>query len=77
LEPEAVAKIVNVIEKDFGKDYLQVRVYKTTSKNAQEAHEAVRPTNQPMLAPVQHQTKNSSIHSFVRARSLRKWQALE
>ncbi len=45
LATEAVAKMASVVEKEFGKEYLQVRVYKTTSKNAQEAHEAVRPTD--------------------------------
>jgi DNA topoisomerase-1 len=45
LADEAVAKMASVIEKEFGKEYLQVRVYKTTSKNAQEAHEAIRPTD--------------------------------
>lgn len=35
------------IEKEFGKKYLspEARVYKTKSKVAQEAHEAIRPTN--------------------------------
>ncbi len=45
LAKEAAAKMANVIEREFGKEYLQVRTYKTTSKNAQEAHEAVRPTD--------------------------------
>ena len=45
LGAEAVAKMANVIEKQFGKDFVQVRAYKTTSKNAQEAHEAIRPTD--------------------------------
>lgn len=45
LGAEAVAKMATVIEKTFGKEYLHVRAYKTTSKNAQEAHEAVRPTD--------------------------------
>ena len=45
LGEEAVAKMAGVIEKEFGKDYVQVRAYKTTSKNAQEAHEAIRPTD--------------------------------
>jgi len=45
LSKEAVAKMAIVVEKQFGKDYLKMRVYKTTSKNAQEAHEAVRPTD--------------------------------
>lgn len=45
LAKEAVAKMAGVVEKRFGKEYLHVRVYKTASKNAQEAHEAVRPTD--------------------------------
>lgn len=45
LSTEAVSKMAGVIEKQFGKEYLEVRTYKTTSKNAQEAHEAVRPTD--------------------------------
>jgi DNA topoisomerase-1 len=45
LAKEAVAKMAAVVEKDFGKEYLHVRAYKTTSKNAQEAHEAIRPTD--------------------------------
>ncbi|MDP1707376.1 MAG: DNA topoisomerase, partial [bacterium] len=45
LGEEAIAKMLTVIEKEFGKEYAQKRAYKTTSKNAQEAHEAVRPTD--------------------------------
>ncbi len=41
----AQAQIVKVIEKKYGKEYLESRVYKTKSKNAQEAHEAIRPTH--------------------------------
>ncbi|HAX61199.1 MAG TPA: type I DNA topoisomerase, partial [Elusimicrobia bacterium] len=35
------------INKNFGKEYLpaKTRIYKTKSKSAQEAHEAIRPTN--------------------------------
>lgn len=32
------------ITKEYGQDYLETRQYATKSKNAQEAHEAVRPT---------------------------------
>ncbi len=45
LSKDAVAIIASVIEKKWGKDYLEVRTYKTKSKNAQEAHEAIRPTH--------------------------------
>ncbi len=45
LSKQAVAQISDVIAKEFGKDLVEVRTYATKSKNAQEAHEAVRPTN--------------------------------
>jgi DNA topoisomerase-1 len=45
LSKDAVTKIVGAIEKEFGREYAESRVYKTKSKNAQEAHEAVRPTD--------------------------------
>lgn len=35
----------NYIEQTYGKDYAQYRTYTTKSKMAQEAHEAIRPTN--------------------------------
>lgn len=47
LSREAVQASRQLIEKDFGKQYLPdvPRVYKTKAKNAQEAHEAIRPTD--------------------------------
>ncbi len=47
LAAEAVTEIRATIEKLFGKEGLaeEIRVFKTKSKNAQEAHEAVRPTS--------------------------------
>ncbi len=41
----AQAQICAEIEKAYGKDYVEARVFKTKSKNAQEAHEAIRPTH--------------------------------
>src|SRR3989338_5731132 len=41
----AIAQIAQVVEKKFGKEYLQIRKFATKSKNAQEAHEAIRPTH--------------------------------
>jgi len=45
LSKQALTQIKSTIEKEFGKDFVEMRVAKTKSKNAQEAHEAVRPTN--------------------------------
>jgi len=45
ISKEAQSKMLSYIEKNFGKDYAQASVYGKVSKNAQEAHEAIRPTN--------------------------------
>ncbi len=45
LSVQAVDSIAKLIEKKYGKDMLEKRTYKTKSKNAQEAHEAIRPTH--------------------------------
>jgi DNA topoisomerase-1 len=47
LAPEAIAEIRTVIAEKFGEDNLpkDARIYKTKAKNAQEAHEAIRPTS--------------------------------
>lgn len=41
----AQRQILALVEKNYGKNYVQPRQYKSKSKSAQEAHEAVRPTN--------------------------------
>ena len=47
LGQEALDELVDYIVQRYGKDNLpsEVRVFKTKSKNAQEAHEAIRPTS--------------------------------
>lgn len=47
LAPEAINDIRALVEKEYGKEYIpeKPRFYKNNSKNAQEAHEAIRPTN--------------------------------
>src|ERR1043165_1579685 len=47
LAPVAVSGARDFIEKAFGKNYLpeKPRFFQTKSKSAQEAHEAIRPTN--------------------------------
>ncbi|MBP6884077.1 MAG: type I DNA topoisomerase [Candidatus Pacebacteria bacterium] len=41
----AQTQILSFVEKKYGKEYVEARTYKTKSKNAQEAHEAIRPTH--------------------------------
>ncbi len=45
LSTVAVKQITALLHADFGKEYVSPRQYKTKSKSAQEAHEAIRPTN--------------------------------
>jgi DNA topoisomerase-1 len=52
--PEAIADIRSMIGVNYGKQYVPAspRTYQNKSKNAQEAHEAVRPTN-PSRTPAE------------------------
>ena len=45
LSGQALAQISEYIQVTFGKSYHQVRKFKTKSASAQEAHEAIRPTD--------------------------------
>jgi DNA topoisomerase-1 len=45
LSKKATAEISFFIDGSYGKKYSEPKVYKSKSKNAQEAHEAVRPTD--------------------------------
>ncbi len=69
LAKEAVAKMAGVIEKEFGKEHLHVRTFKTTSKNAQEAHEAIRPTD-PSHARAGASSDEEQLYALIRTRAL-------
>lgn len=45
LSGQAIAAAADYIKGSFGEEYSQVRQFKTKSSSAQEAHEAIRPTN--------------------------------
>ncbi|MCS7017622.1 MAG: type I DNA topoisomerase [Cytophagales bacterium] len=45
LSDEAMEAAANTIKKEYGEEYHQPRRYKTKSESAQEAHEAIRPTD--------------------------------
>lgn len=45
LSQEARNQIRQAIQNNFGEKYIQLRYYKTKSESAQEAHEAIRPTD--------------------------------
>jgi len=52
LADSAINMAVAQIKKEMGEKYVKVRKYRTTSKGAQEAHEAIRPTylNSPEIS---------------------------
>jgi DNA topoisomerase I len=51
LANDAIREMREVIEKEYGKEGVaeEPRIYKTKSRNAQEAHEAIRPTSAAIL----------------------------
>ncbi len=69
LAKEAIGHIAGVVTKEFGEKYHQARMYKTKSKLAQEAHEAIRPTNagKHSAGTTDDQKK---LYALIRARTL-------
>ena len=45
LSAVAQKQILDLVAKKYGKEFAEAHTYKTKSKNAQEAHEAIRPTH--------------------------------
>lgn len=45
LSTQAIGQIKSVVSKNFGEELFEAKKFANKSKNAQEAHEAVRPTN--------------------------------
>ena len=45
LSKQALGQAASVIESNYGKEYVRIHQYKTSKKGAQEAHEAIRPTD--------------------------------
>ncbi|MBI2454045.1 MAG: type I DNA topoisomerase [Parcubacteria group bacterium] len=50
LSQDSIAAAAGFIKSNFGQNYLETKTFKTKSKGAQEAHEAIRPTD-PARAP--------------------------
>lgn len=69
LSKQAVAAAANYIEKAYGKDYVQVRTFKTKNSSAQEAHEAIRPTD-ASLEIASSDSYDQKLYDLIRRRSL-------
>lgn len=69
ISKEAIGKLAGVVLREFGKEYVHVRTFKTKSKNAQEAHEAVRPTD-PLREHAGHDGDEERLYTLIRTRAL-------
>ncbi len=69
LSQVAVAQAAKVIESEFGKDYVSLRTFASKSKNAQEAHEAIRPTHLA-VAEAGNNDDEHKLYRLIRARTL-------
>src|SRR3989338_8816977 len=65
----AQAAILALVEKEYGKEYAQAHIFAQKSKNAQEAHEAIRPTHadKASLGTTPDQKK---LYNLIRSRAL-------
>ncbi len=69
LAPEAKQAIKRLITSEYGAKYHTARDYKTKSKSAQEAHEAIRPTN-VTAAVVSEDSGEQHLYNLIRMRAL-------
>ena len=69
LAQEAQDMLVATVRDEFGEQYVMPRVYKTKSKTAQEAHEAVRPTDAGKRS-LGHNEEQKKLYALIRARAL-------
>jgi len=51
-------QIITLVEKKYGNEYAEKHTYKAKSKNAQEAHEAIRPTHIEQLSAGANEEQN-------------------
>lgn len=69
LSGQAIAATAEYITATFGAEYSQVRQFKTKSASAQEAHEAIRPTNMA-AEKVSSNDYDQKLYDLIRRRTL-------
>jgi DNA topoisomerase I len=69
LSDQALAATAQTIENNFGQEYVKVRKYKTKSSGAQEAHEAIRPTN-PSNRDIEGNRDESRLYDLIWKRTI-------
>lgn len=69
LSSQALGQMTEYITTSFGKEYHQFRTFKTKSSGAQEAHEAIRPTD-VRAEKVSSDSYNQKLYDLIRRRTL-------
>lgn len=69
LSKQAQGAILGLVEKSYGKDYVQPRTFAAKSKNAQEAHEAIRPTHADK-AGLGSTPEQKKLYELIRSRAI-------
>jgi len=69
LSGEAIGAAKDTIIRNYGEQYSKVRNYKGKSKGAQEAHEAIRPTDMNLQSPSQERDQ-SKLYELIWKRTL-------
>lgn len=69
LSSQALANLGSVVEHEYGAEYHKVRQYRTKSKGAQEAHEAIRPTD-AQREKVGGESDDERLYELIRKRAL-------
>ncbi|MDO4684199.1 MAG: DNA topoisomerase, partial [Candidatus Saccharibacteria bacterium] len=69
LSSQAVAAAASFITEEFGAEYSQVRKFKTKASGAQEAHEAIRPTD-IRVAKASSSEYDQKLYDLIRRRTL-------
>ena len=75
MAPEAVSAARNAIVDKYGSKYIpsDARIYKNKAKNAQEAHECIRPTNMEISAEQLNRLEADQKKLYEKAKILRSW----
>jgi DNA topoisomerase-1 len=69
LSQQAIGAIASVVKAKFGERYHQAQQYSTKSKNAQEAHEAIRPTHVE-VGQAGHSPQEQRLYKLIWARAV-------
>ncbi len=69
LSKQAIAHMASFVEEKYGKKYVKVRNFKTKSAGAQEAHEAIRPTDIKRETAGKNEYEKR-LYALIRARAL-------